>query len=603
MVERNDYSPLVNVATGLGTPRDATTHSAVQRPFFQQKHYDLFYRSSWACRRVVETLPRLMCRKWGKFTFASKGDKYLSDYLFQRHTKLKVKKAFKRAQYWANTHGRSYILLVCNDNEDFSHPLDLSGNEIKELVVLDKRKLHPESASNYSVLYPDFYRINNFNNKKLILPESCQSRLLVHKSRLLIFEGNPLPDDERIRENGSEASILESFVNVWIRYFHGSSAMSNVLSNIDVFVHYIDGLFDMLWQGGEEAQRGIQERLETNMLFKSAYKGFAADKTMESIKYESRNLSGVAPISERLESELIAASGLPKSVLFGQFAAGLDASGKITGEQEYLNELVEEGQGDKYDDNLRELNSLLWQERNAPKEPKGWGWMWLPLYGESRKESAQIFELYAKADKVNIESGVYSAVEARTRHEENEFNTEIVLSQGGDARSDDSTPAKKIIEWNGFQIGLQYLPFEKRHGKLLKAAYGHFRKTKGADGMAVDVYVGTAIESDKIFAIEQLIDGNFDEEKMVIGVWNIEQAKSLYLSAMPSKFMGDVREIKVRDLNKYRVDAVERLVIEGEIVSDSEFSQIAEVGEEDIELAVSNWQQVAPSKYEGLLNG
>lgn len=117
---------------------------------------------------------------------------------------------------------------------------------------------------------------------------------------------------------------------------------------------------------------------------------------------------------------------------------------------------------------------------------------------------------------------------------------------------DDSTPVKKVLDWHGFKIGLQYLPFEKRFGKMLRAGYGHFQVMKGTDGMAVDVYVGIKLESDKVFAIAQVVDGVFDEEKLVVGVDNQEEATEIYLSAMPKEFFGGIREIGIAGLEKYQ---------------------------------------------------
>lgn len=605
---RTDYSPLVNIASGMGTSRDTTArYSHAVRPYYHREQYNIYYRSSWACRRVVETMPRLMSRQWGKFTFARKQDKPLAKDMVKRHKELHVKKKFKEAQYWANLHGRSYILMVANE-EDFSKPLDLTNKKIEDLVVLDNWKMQPECSNAFSTLYPEYYYLMSAPNEILILPNSSQhNRFLVHKSRVLVFSGNPLPDDERQKTQGSEASLLEPFINVWVRYFSGNSSLSHLLNTVDVFIHAIDGLFDMLWQGGDEAERKIQERLEANILSRSAYRGFAVDKDKESLEYASRNLGGIAPLSERQEAELVAASGLPKSVLFGSFAAGLDASGKTTGEQRYLNDLVQEAQGDKFEDNLGELNRLLWQEKDTPNEPEDWGWKWVELYQETKKEKAEIFKIYAEGDRLNIASQIYRPDEARTRHEEDDISNEISLDENNSGvivpnRADDSTPAKKIIKWNDFEIGLQYLPFEKRHGKTLKAGYGHFRKTKGADGMAVDVYVGTDLESEKVFVVEQVIDGNFDEEKVIIGVWNLAQAKSLYLSAMPAEFLGSIREIPLRELNKYRSDNQSKLIIEGEVLSDTEFAAIANVEEEDMQLALTAWQENAPDKYKNLLD-
>ncbi|NEZ65530.1 hypothetical protein D0962_22660 [Leptolyngbyaceae cyanobacterium CCMR0082] len=137
------------------------------------------------------------------------------------------------------------------------------------------------------------------------------------------------------------------------------------------------------------------------------------------------------------------------------------------------------------------------------------------------------------------------------RADELDFASQFTRTE--DIKTDDATPTKRVLKWNGFEIGLQYLPFEKRHGRVLPAGYGHFRKTKGADGMAVDVYVGTQLTSPKIFVIDQFINGEFDEEKMVIGVERIEDAIAIYTAAMPREMMGGVREISLEQLREYKV--------------------------------------------------
>ena len=134
----------------------------------------------------------------------------------------------------------------------------------------------------------------------------------------------------------------------------------------------------------------------------------------------------------------------------------------------------------------------------------------------------------------------------------------VMMATKAKRRTDDATPVKRIIKWNGFEIGLQYLPFEKRHGRVLPAGYGHFRRTRGADGMAVDVYVGTNLASLRIFVVDQMIDGVFDEEKMIIGVNDATEARAIYSGAMPEEFFGGMREINLMELQQYRVPEIVR---------------------------------------------
>ena len=63
----------------------------------------------------------------------------------------------------------------------------------------------------------------------------------------------------------------------------------------------------------------------------------------------------------------------------------------------------------------------------------------------------------------------------------------------------------------------------------MAAHYGYVKRTTGADGDAVDVFIGDKPESDKVFVIDQYHpDGTFDEHKAVMGAGSMLEAKSLY---------------------------------------------------------------------------
>jgi phage-related protein (TIGR01555 family) len=177
-----------------------------------------------------------MCRKWGIPTLGGENnDARLIEDLQLKYSELKVRKKFKQAQTWANLYGRCHILLV-TDTDNFSE-LE-PGEEVKELVVLDKWKLYPDPAlTEYSRLNPEYYVFLNSDTIKssnLIL-SSYQFMNSVHKSRVLVFTGNDLPDHEKIINNACEDSLLEPFIDVWKRFFTGYASLSNVINNFDIF--------------------------------------------------------------------------------------------------------------------------------------------------------------------------------------------------------------------------------------------------------------------------------------------------------------------------------------------------------------------------------
>lgn len=189
-------------------------------------------------------------------------------------------------------------------------------------------------------------------------------------------------------------------------------------------------------------------------------------------------------------------------------------------------------------------------------------------------------------------------------------------------KGDDATPAKKILEWHGFKLGLQYLPFDKRHGKILPVAYGHIRRTRGADGMALDCYVSPqGLESQRVFAVTQLINGLFDELKIMLGFWTAQDAETCYRSIMPPEMFGGIQQLSLADLRRYSVDfevaadsmdagtldssvninAEGKLQIVGEILSEAEYGRLAAVDQQTIEAAITDWKERAPDRFSNLL--
>ena len=72
--------------------------------------------------------------------------------------------------------------------------------------------------------------------------------------------------------------------------------------------------------------------------------------------------------------------------------------------------------------------------------------------------------------------------------------------------------------------------------------YGEIKRTKGADGDAVDVYIGDQQDSETIFVVDQhdANTGEFDEHKVIMGVDGPDAANQLYTSGF-SDGLGDQR--------------------------------------------------------------
>lgn len=82
------------------------------------------------------------------------------------------------------------------------------------------------------------------------------------------------------------------------------------------------------------------------------------------------------------------------------------------------------------------------------------------------------------------------------------------------------------------------------HTKM-KAHYGYIKKTHGADGEGVDVYIGPKHDSPHAHVVHQKKDdGTYDEDKVILGVGSPEEARKLYLDHYNTdKFLGPIKRI------------------------------------------------------------
>ncbi len=132
-------------------------------------------------------------------------------------------------------------------------------------------------------------------------------------------------------------------------------------------------------------------------------------------------------------------------------------------------------------------------------------------------------------------------------------------------KSGDYTKGK--FTWNGYTIAIESPQGSIRSGMdvkgnrwsvVMRSHYGFFigkgKKMKGADGDAVDVFVGPNPESEIIFVIDQFNpDGLWDEHKCVVGVDSAEEARLLYLSNYSPSWtgFGGIVEMNLEQFGKW----------------------------------------------------
>lgn len=115
----------------------------------------------------------------------------------------------------------------------------------------------------------------------------------------------------------------------------------------------------------------------------------------------------------------------------------------------------------------------------------------------------------------------------------------VVNTQPTDGQKEAGNYQKGHIQLHGFDVTIENPRDSIRSGvdsdgepwqTRMPAHYGYIKRTTGADGDQVDVYVGPDVDSQRVFVVDQVdpATGEFDEHKAILGALSEEDALDIY---------------------------------------------------------------------------
>ena len=129
------------------------------------------------------------------------------------------------------------------------------------------------------------------------------------------------------------------------------------------------------------------------------------------------------------------------------------------------------------------------------------------------------------------------------------------------AQSEAGNYRKGHLTWKGLNITIENPRGSQRSGTSkdgkkwscrMFGDYGYIKRTEGADGDHVDIFLGSHPDSEKVYVIDQNnADGEFDEHKCVAMVNSEAEAKALYMASYSKDWKG-FRAIKEMTLPEFK---------------------------------------------------
>lgn len=386
-----------NLLSGAGTPRDPgeSTRPTAENAMRQQEMDDV-YRGDGIGRRVVDLPAEEMTRQWVRID-GQRDDERKADL-----SRLRAKQQFNRALRWAGLYGGSVVLMLANDGQaDLSEPLnDATLRSIDDLIVYDR---HQTTWSTAEVSHDP--RNTYFGRAEwLTIQPTGGVPFPVHRSRLLVFDGEDVPDRIRQRNSGWGDSRLQSVYRALGRYAEGMSSTSSILRDFILPVLSMSNLSDMIANGQEDV---VRKRLEILGVSRSVLNVLLIDAEEESYEKKASSVSGIDKLLAELRHNIAACTGIPQTKLFGVSPQGMNATGESDTRGWY--DSIASEQEDKLMPNLTRLVYLL--DATDGGEPGDRLITPEPLWQMDAKQKAEI-------RKMNTESAVmaldYQIIEEET---------------------------------------------------------------------------------------------------------------------------------------------------------------------------------------------
>jgi phage-related protein (TIGR01555 family) len=416
---------LANALTGLGIKgRDKSLQTTAQPiVFLAQEELEALY-GEWLPRRIVDIYAEQATRKGFKVLFGGEGaaaEEVVG--IEQTIEDLHILENFMLASKNARLYGGSVILLYIDDGRPADQPVDKSRiYAVEGMEVLDRWQIAPviNEENLYDYSKATYYQI--ISGDLIRQPQLTY----IHKDRILRFDGDWLPYRIRQRNYGWGMSSLQTVYESFKHYWTGLNASATLLCEFDIFVHKIKGLAQMLAAGKE---KDVRDRLVLNDMSKSVYRGYAIDAEKEELAFISRNFGGVGEILEKMRVDIIGASKIPHTVLFGESPSGLGSTGRSE-ERDFAKTLADYQQS-TFHRPLKKLMELIMLSRTGPtngRMPESWRVKFNDLFELNEREKADVRARVAAVDGRYIQLGVLSPKEvADARYGGTDWSMELTL--------------------------------------------------------------------------------------------------------------------------------------------------------------------------------
>lgn len=340
--ELSIHDGLSNLASGLGTEKDKSEFNEWSHSGRNYDHVSLSarFREDWVSQKVCKIVPQDMTREWRT---CSTQDAIDAD------AEWGIDKQFREAYKWARLYGTSFIIMDIADGRAVDKPVNwnkLKKGCIRSFNVVDRTRITVIGAIDQEPMSPTFGMPTHY--------QFVNSPVMIHKSRIIRFEGTELPIYERQRNLWYSDSVLIPLMKQIDNFHTTSSAASQMVQEANIDIISVEGLRTILQSS--EGTEAMLTRFSDWKSIKSVF-GLSILDSQEEYTQKKIQLSGVKDLIWEYLRMVSASVGIPATRFLSASPDGLNA----TGESDLVNyiEMLQGEQKDIFVPRLKVIDLLL----------------------------------------------------------------------------------------------------------------------------------------------------------------------------------------------------------------------------------------------------
>lgn len=390
--------------TGLGVRgRDRTQSVYFARDnALTQQGLDALYRHDGLARRIVDLIANEMTREW--FKIEGDPDDDVNGKLEAIGAKLAVRDLIR----WGRLYGGAIAVMLIDDGGDLAEPVNEGSiQDVLGVHVYDRWQVRWETADLYvnpaepKFGQPMLYRVSPGGAMRA--PDGrFASDFAVHETRVLRFDGVPLPRSQLLGNAGWGDSVLQApytqLRNIGAVY----AGAANIVEDFIQATISVKGLSELVATNQSAA---VYERMNILDMTRHVLNAIFLDADGETYQKHASSVGGLPDLLDRFANALSATTGIPVTLLMGQAPAGLQATGDADIRNWY--DKIAAEQNDRLSPLVERLVRLIFLSRAAGiAEPENWKIEWCPLWQLTEQEEANVRKTRAETDAIYISASV-----------------------------------------------------------------------------------------------------------------------------------------------------------------------------------------------------